>query len=69
MTPPSQPRGSTTSPTSIQRHFADLLDPHVQRTRSHLLLDIVTIAILAVIAGAKGWDDKETYAKLQEPWL
>jgi hypothetical protein len=65
MTPPSTPRGSATSPTSIQRHFADLPDPRVQRTRSHLLLDIVTIAILAVIAGAKGWDDMETYAKLQ----
>ena len=68
MTPPSQPRRPS-SPTSIQLHFADLPDPRVQRTRAHLLLDIVTIAILAVIAGAKGWDDMETYAKLQEPWL
>lgn len=68
MSTPSQ-RSRPSAPTSIQRHFADLPDPRVQRTRAHLLLDIVTIAILAVIAGAKGWDDMETYAKLQEPWL
>jgi hypothetical protein len=68
MSTPSQPRRPS-SPTSIDLHFTDLPDPRVQRTRTHLLLDIVTIAILAVIAGAKGWDDMETYAKLQEPWL
>jgi hypothetical protein len=69
MSTPSQARRPATAPTSIQLHFADLPDPRVQRTRAHLLLDIVTIAILAVIAGAKGWDDMETYAKLREPSL
>ena len=68
MSTPSQPRRPS-SPTSINLHFTDLPDPRVQRTRTHLLLDIVNIAILVVIAGAKGWDDLETYAKLQEPWL
>ena len=55
--------------SSIQRHFGTLPDPRVQRGQAHLLLDVVTIAILAVIAGAKGWDDMEVYAKAHEPWL
>lgn len=29
----------------------------------------MTIGILAVIAGAKGWDDMEVYAKSHETWL
>jgi len=33
----------------------------VERTRCHLLTDIITIAILAVIAGAQGWEDIEEY--------
>jgi len=32
----------------------------VERTRCHLLTDIITIAIL-VIAGAQGWEDIEEY--------
>lgn len=63
---------STPSPTaasSIQRHFASLPDPRVARTRVHLLTDLITIAILAVIAGAKGWDDIETFADSHFEWL
>src|SRR5437879_4373191 len=33
-------------------HFADLPDPRVDRTRKHLLGDILVIAVCAVIAGA-----------------
>jgi hypothetical protein len=38
-------------------------DPRVERTRYHLLTDIITIAILAVIAGAQGWEDIEEYGQ------
>lgn len=33
-------------------HFRDLEDPRVERTRDHKLIDIIAIAILAVISGA-----------------
>jgi len=41
--------------TSIADCFADLDDPRIDRSKDHLLIDILTIAILAVICGADGW--------------
>jgi predicted transposase YbfD/YdcC len=54
---------------SIAHHFADLTDPRVERTRLHDLLDIVAIAICAVVAGADSWDDIERFAKAKHSWL
>lgn len=41
--------------------FSEIKDSRVQRTRAHLLVDILIIGILSVIAGGKGWEDMETY--------
>lgn len=38
--------------SKFQEYFTLVLDPRVERTRWHSLTDIMTIAILAVIAGA-----------------
>ena len=46
---------------SLTEHFARLEDPRVERTKVHLLLDIVTIALCAVIAGAESWNDIEDF--------
>ena len=35
-------------------HFGTLTDPRIERSKEHLLIDIVAIAILAVISGADG---------------
>lgn len=61
------PKGS--APASIAAHFADLPDPRVERTRHHALLEIITIAILAVICGADSWDQIEEFARGRLPWL
>ena len=45
------------------KYFAELRDPRVERTRRHLLQDIVLIAIAAIRAGAGGWDEIERYGK------
>ena len=37
---------------SVLDHFADLDDPRVERTRRHKLVDIIAIAICAIICGA-----------------
>ncbi len=42
-------------------YVAELPDPRVQRTKKHLLKDILVISILAVIGGAEGWEDLENY--------
>ena len=42
-------------------HFRHLKDPRVERTRDHKLIDIIAVAILAVISGASGWQGMEDY--------
>lgn len=54
--------------TLLLRIYNDLPDPRA-RNRSHLLSDIVTIAILGVLAGAEGWEDIEDWAQSQEEFL
>jgi predicted transposase YbfD/YdcC len=51
------------------RYFAELRDPRVERTRRHLLQDIVLIAIAAILSGASGWDEIERYGQAKKPWL
>ena len=54
---------------SIKHHFADLRDPRVDRTRLHNLLDIVVIAICAVICRADSWADVEAFGKAKYSWF
>ena len=47
--------------TSFLEHFANLKDPRIERSKEHLLKDIIAIAILAVLSGADGWVAIEAY--------
>jgi len=38
-------------------YFDDIPDPRVDRTKQHLLKDILVITILAAIAGTHGWEN------------
>lgn len=53
----------------LAQSFASLVDPRVERTRRHQLLDIVLIAICAVICGAEGWVEVEAFGKTKKKWL
>lgn len=55
--------------SSLIQHFAALDDPRVDRSKQHLLIDIMAIAILAVISGADGWVAIETYGNSKQEWL
>jgi hypothetical protein len=55
--------------SSLIQHFAALEDPRVERSKQHLLIDIMAIAILAVISGADGWVAIETYGNSKQQWL
>ena len=50
-------------------YFSKLKDPRVDRTKEHLLEDIIFITIAAVICGAETWNDIENYGKLKKEWL
>ena len=54
---------------NIAYHFASLKDPRVERTKEHNLLDILVIAICAVICGANDWEAVAEYGRDNEPWL
>lgn len=49
--------------------FSDITDPRSPRNSQHLLLELIIITICAVICGAEGWEDIETFAKQREAWL
>lgn len=54
---------------SIHRHFAKLKDPRRRRRCEHRLIDIVLIAICAVIANCDDWQEIELFAKSRRDWL
>ncbi len=54
---------------SIQRHFADLPDPRRRHGQLHRLLDIIVIALCAVVAGSNTWQEVETFAQRRRDWL
>ncbi len=53
----------------VRPSFASLPDPRVERTKRHALLDIVTIALCAVICGADNWVEIERFGQTKEAWL
>lgn len=54
---------------SLCDHFAPLIDPHVERTTHHHLLDIVVIAVCAVICGADSWVEIEEFGNAKLSWF
>jgi predicted transposase YbfD/YdcC len=54
---------------SLARHFIDLPDPRVDRTKKHSLGDILVIALCATIAGADSWEEVEASGEAEEEWL
>jgi len=59
------------APSAFQAHFATLTDPRCPAAPNsrHLLMDILIIAVCAVISGAEGWEDIEAYGKSQAAWF
>jgi len=53
----------------IEQHFGDLADPRIDRTKLHELMNILVIAVCAVIAGADNWEDVEEFGKARFEWF
>ena len=54
---------------SIATHFGELEDKRENQGKRHLLLDVITIAICAIIAGGEGWRDMELFGQTKEAWF
>lgn len=59
---------STRADTLIE-HFAEMTDPRTGNAIRHRLIDIIVIAICAVICGADSWVDVENFGKAKKSWL
>jgi predicted transposase YbfD/YdcC len=60
---------SEEDPISLIISFRDLPDPRVTGRCDHQLIDIIVIAVCAVIAGAESWVDVESFGQAKEAWL
>jgi hypothetical protein len=49
--------------------FAALPDPRCAGRTRHRLLDMLVIAVCAVVAGAETWVDIAYYGQLKQSWL
>jgi len=54
---------------SLETCFGDLPDPRVQGRCDHKLIDIVLIAVCAVLCGAESWSEVEEFGQSKSSWL
>lgn len=54
---------------TLAASFEGITDPRIERTRHHLLIEIVMIAICAVLCGAEAWTEVEAFGKIKRRWL
>src|SRR5215471_11141745 len=64
----SRPMADPTN-ASIVEHFRTLEDPRIERTKKHLLLDILVIAVCTLLTGGEGFQDMELFGKSKRAWL
>jgi predicted transposase YbfD/YdcC len=57
------------SALSVTRFFSRLRDPRRNHLKRHLLIDIIVIALCAVISGADDWQQVVTFGKRRRAWL
>ena len=55
-------------PGSIKSHFSNITDPRDLNKR-HKIIDIITIAICAVVCGADSWEHLEEFGHSKYDWL
>jgi predicted transposase YbfD/YdcC len=55
--------------TSLPEHFSRVADPRVDRTKQHLLIDILVMAICAVICGADDWVAVAAFGRAKQEWF
>jgi predicted transposase YbfD/YdcC len=57
------------SKLSLVEHFGSIKDPRREHCKLHLLQDILSIALCAVIAGASTWEQIEHFGNAKRAWL
>src|SRR5918998_2195164 len=65
----SAQRGTSGMIEGLAACFTELQDPRETRRCDHQLIDILVIAVCAVIACAESWEDIELYGRSKQAWL
>lgn len=58
-----------TEPIALMTHFVDVTDPRRDQGKRHLLRDILTLTICAVLSGANTWVEVAEYGESKREWL
>jgi hypothetical protein len=54
---------------SLVAHFKDLVDPRIDRTKDHALIDVLVIAVCTLLCGGEGFNDMEDFGKAKQDWF
>jgi predicted transposase YbfD/YdcC len=54
---------------SLVEHFSKLTDPRVNRTKDHELIDVMIIAVCALLCAAESFNDMEDFGKAKQDWF
>lgn len=54
---------------SLHEHLSIISDPRIDRTKDHLLIDTLMIAVLAMLCGAEHFTDFADFGKAKRDWL
>lgn len=49
--------------------FGKIEDPRINRTKKHLLIDVIALTLFGIMAGAQTFDEIELFGTLHEEWL
>ena len=63
------PKPAPPPPFSLLEHLSQVPDPRVKRTQRHEFLDILAIALCAVIAGADHWTEVVQFGQAKAHWF
>jgi predicted transposase YbfD/YdcC len=55
--------------TGLIEHFTEIEDPRIDRRKEHKLIDVLVVAICAVICGADYWTDVESFGNAKMDWF
>ena len=54
---------------SLIEEFKTIADPRVDRTKDHDLVDILVIAVCALLCAAESFNDMEDFGKAKQEWF
>jgi predicted transposase YbfD/YdcC len=58
-----------TRSAALLEHFGELADPRIERHKEHKLIDVLVIAICAILCGANDWVAVETFGQAKRAWF